>query len=158
MKKLLLLFAAATMVSCGSSKHFASTPATIDITETQFNSADNYVRANEWMVETFNNAESVIQFTDKEEGIVKGKYYITSIVPVASGYYVAGATSKINAIITIRVKDNAAKITVDGTANKYSTHTAYGITTGYSPRQFDAQAELLIEDFKTRMNEAKEIF
>ena len=40
-----------------------------------------YVMANEWMVQAFNNAESVIQFQDKEEGVIIGKYLLKSIGP-----------------------------------------------------------------------------
>lgn len=38
-----------------------------------------YVRANNWMVSAFNNAESVIQFTDKETGTITGKYLLGTI-------------------------------------------------------------------------------
>ncbi|WP_107822016.1 DUF4468 domain-containing protein [Mangrovibacterium marinum] len=35
-----------------------------------------YVKANEWMVRSFNNAKSVIQFQDKEAGKIMGKYLL----------------------------------------------------------------------------------
>jgi hypothetical protein len=33
-----------------------------------------YRRLNSWFVDAFNDAESVIQYRDKDEGIIKGKY------------------------------------------------------------------------------------
>ena len=36
--------------------------------------AELYVIANSWFVDNFNSAESVIQFQDKEEGRLMGKY------------------------------------------------------------------------------------
>ena len=36
-----------------------------------------YIRANEWFVDNFASAESVIQFQDKEDGKLLGKYVIT---------------------------------------------------------------------------------
>ena len=66
------------------------------------NKSDLFVRANNWMVETFNNAESVIQFSDKENGIVTGKYLMQTIIKGT-----AVPVTKVFAIIKIRVKDNA---------------------------------------------------
>ena len=144
----------ALTASCGTSKFYSSTPATVEIVETIFNANDNYIRANEWMVENFNNAESVIQFSDKENGIVKGKYYITKITPVGAGFYVPEMATTINALITVKVKDSAAKITIDGSSNKYSTYMG----NGYTPVQFDNQANALIMSFKNRMNEKMDNF
>ena len=62
-----------------------------------------YIRSNTWMVESFNNAESVIQFKDKEDGIVIGKYLLSS-----KGY----PDKKVYAVIKIQVKEGAARITV----------------------------------------------
>ena len=78
MKKLILLFAILG-TSCGSVKYYNSpiSPRT-EIVELTTDKNTNFVNANEWMVEVFNNAESVIQFSDKEAGIVKGKYIVFS--------------------------------------------------------------------------------
>lgn len=35
-----------------------------------------YIKANGWFVETFNSAESVIEFQDKEAGKIMGKYVL----------------------------------------------------------------------------------
>ena len=46
--------------------------------QTKTNKNSNFIKANEWMVQSFNDAKSVIQFKDKEAGIFKGKYPIKS--------------------------------------------------------------------------------
>ena len=65
-----------------------------------------YIQANEWFVENFNNAESVIQFSDKEAGIIKGKY---SQSDVSDGAY----TYRITSIITFEVKQNRYRATIN---------------------------------------------
>jgi hypothetical protein len=37
---------------------------------------DLFVMANSWMVKTFNSPQDVIQYNDKEAGIIKGKFLI----------------------------------------------------------------------------------
>ncbi len=66
-----------------------------------------YINANTWMVETFSSAKSVVQFTDKEDGIVIGKYLLTT-----NGYAGTNTYADIHAIIKIQVKDDASKITI----------------------------------------------
>jgi hypothetical protein len=67
-----------------------------------------YIRANAWFVDTFNSAESVIQFQDKEAGKIMGKYkmYILVGQPVS---LTVGVTS----IITVDVKDNMARLRIE---------------------------------------------
>jgi hypothetical protein len=81
------------------------------------NKSNLFVRANNWMVETFNDAESVIQFADKENGIVTGKYLMQTIIKSTSI-----PAAKVFAIIKIRVKDNAANIEIlpDSYVNSYN--------------------------------------
>ena len=87
--------------------------------------SDLYVRANNWMVGAFNNAESVIQFTDKESGTITGKYLLGTITQ-ASQY--AGATRAF-AIIQIQVKDGASKITITPDSFKYAKGNPYTLYT-----------------------------
>lgn len=67
-----------------------------------------YIRANAWFVNTFNSAESVIQFQDKDAGKIMGKYkmYIAVGQPVS---LTVGVTST----ITVDVKDNMARININ---------------------------------------------
>lgn len=114
---LLLLLVSTTLVSCGSyqvTTTDVAVPPTEEVFTLEGEKNDLYVRANKWMVENFNNAKSVIQFSDKEAGVVAGKYLIGTVGSMGTGLassYV-GPTKDVFAIITIDVKDNAAKITL----------------------------------------------
>lgn len=68
------------------------------------NKDDLFILANSWAVDVFVSAESVIEFSDKEAGIVKGKYIINFV----EGVYVQAVRST----LTIEVKDDAARITI----------------------------------------------
>jgi hypothetical protein len=68
---------------------------------------DLFVQANLWMVDNFKNAESVIQYTDKEAGVFKGKALI---------YYSSGGTysiaSSIYATLTVETRDNYVSLNI----------------------------------------------
>ena len=156
MKKLLLLPFLTLLVSCGTLQVF-DTPSKIDaVIQVESNKHDTYIRANEWMVEAFNNAKSVIQFSDKEEGIIKGKYIFFDS---NNQYFKDGY-----AIITVRVKDGAAKITIDPSGAVFSDFTisggnhAEGMVSGNRPETFNDKALALIISFETRLKEIKEDF
>ena len=63
-----------------------------------------YTKANMWFVDAFKNAGSVIQFSDKEAGIIKGKY-ISPGIGSDFGYRV-----DVGSTITVEVRDNRYKI------------------------------------------------
>lgn len=62
------------------------------------------------MIETFNSAESVIQLSDKEEGVIIGKYLMYGTI--SPGIYGTTNDTRVYAIIDIRVKDNKARFEV----------------------------------------------
>ena len=109
---------------------------------------DLYIRANTWMVETFNNAESVIQFSDKENGIVTGKYIMANII--------ASNTTRHNvySIIKIQVKDGAARITIIPDSYKNDANIfAGGIS--YPIEKMNADIEELINNFTNSKKETE---
>ena len=63
---------------------------------------DLYIVSNSWCVDTFVSAESVIEFQDKEAGMIKGKY-VTDLID--GMYYVSVKT-----IITVQVKNEKARM------------------------------------------------
>ena len=95
------------LISCGTTATLIPTVQSkiVDIENTS--KLDLFVRANNWMVHTFNDAESVVQFSDKESGVITGKYLMQSIIRGT-----AVQNENVFAIIKIQVKDNAAKITI----------------------------------------------
>ncbi|MGY6648043.1 DUF4468 domain-containing protein [Wenyingzhuangia sp. IMCC45574] len=101
-----------------------------------------YVKANNWMVSVFNNAESVIQFTDKESGTITGKYLLGTIA-AASKY---GSAQYAYAMIKIQVKDGASRITI--TPQSF-TYAKGNIFTLYTKEKADRDIQALIQDFET---------
>ncbi len=150
MKKLLLLLTCIILTSCGGYK---ATTVTIDEMsksfEVQGEKDDLYVKANQWMVENFNSAKSVIQFSDKDAGIVSGKYYMATPMVVGSNYQTT--TNEIFAIIKLQVKDGAAKISVD--PEDYAYSEGMGITNVGEYREEDVRAKMenLIANYEDYM-------
>lgn len=100
-----------------------------------------FLDANDWMVSTFNNAESVIEFSDKEEGVIIGKYLLGG--RLTTGTY--GSDTRIFAKIDIRVKEGKAKIEIKPNDWHYDSS---GFTVfNYSKEQADADMEALASDF-----------
>lgn len=158
MKKVILvlvvILGTATLTSCGVSKTNLDSPQpkTKNVSNT-IDKNSNYIKANEWMVTTFNSAKSVIQFSDKDAGIVKGKY-IMRVGTVSTSPYVA-STSDLYAIITIRTKDNESRIEIVPPTGMYS-QKSMGNEYGFTPEMFNNKADVLISEFETHMlNESK---
>ena len=119
MKKLvIIILTAVTLTNCASATIIE--PETFKqekIIDIPNESKDNlFITANDWMVSTFNNAESVIQFSDKSEGTIIGKYLLSGTV-----YTLYGSTNdtRLFAKITVQVKDNKARILVIPTSKAY---------------------------------------
>ena len=115
-----------------------------------------YVRSNEWMVKVFsahNDAKSVIQFQDKEQGVIIGKYLLH---PRGDDNILATADD-IFAVIKIMVKDNRAKIIIESLgAWKYSYSQGFivgdhspemPIAVNYSPEMAESDINNLIKNF-----------
>lgn len=150
MKKLLSLLFIFIFVGCAPAR-FVTTPNPKYETVLSLTGENDklYVKANEWMVQSFLDAKSVIQFQDKDEGIIIGKYLLHS--------YLLSILLKVEidvyALIKIMVKDNAARITIETqTPWKYSKRKDDWNIYSYSPE--DAQSDIndLIDDFKNFMN------
>jgi len=153
MKKTILTIAiiistASMLTSCATVKHLDAPDTKVKNTATTSDKNSNYIKANEWMVNSFNNAESVIQFTDKEAGVVKGKYVMKAGV-VSTSPYIASRPANF-AIITIRVKDQASRIEIEPGTGFY-TLKSMGIETGFTPQMFNTEAEALIVSFEAHM-------
>jgi hypothetical protein len=153
MRKSILVISVATALvltftSCGSTKSLPSPDPISRTIQLLSNKNSNFIKANEWMVNTFGNAESVIQFTDKEEGIVKGKYIMSQ--GVSGGQYTP-STSSYFATITLRVKDKRARIEIEST-DQFTVYNYMGTNYGFTPEQFTTMANELVVDFESHMN------
>jgi len=105
-----------------------------------------YVKANNWMVDTFNDAKSVVQFTDKESGTISGRYLLGTI-SAASQY---GPARYAYASIKIKVKDNASKIVVTPESFTYMKGNMYSL---YSEQEVKRDVDALLASFESSMKE-----
>ncbi|MGO3689348.1 MAG: DUF4468 domain-containing protein [Psychroflexus halocasei] len=114
MKKILLSFVAILFVSCYAAQF---TPVSIEPVKSNIQIDDKadrlFVKSNSWMAEAFIDAKSVIQFKDKEAGIVVGRYLLNKGNIQTGSYNTKTVISEAAyAIVKIQVKDNQAKISV----------------------------------------------
>jgi len=147
MKKIIVLFSI-FLVSCGPLQlvQINNVQKVFDVINTK---DELYVKANQWMVKRFNNAESVIQFSDKESGTITGKYMLKQTYTIGLNYQTI-PNGGIFAIINVDIKENKARITI--------TPEEYRIRKGGNP-QFIYPEEIarqdiddLLNDFETYMN------
>lgn len=114
MKKGILIICSLVLFSCASLTLTAVPDAefTKEKIVENLNTSKNdlYVKSNKWMVDAFNNSESVIQFSDKEAGIFTGKYLMMGDVSV--GLYATTIDTRVFFTISVEVQNNRAKINI----------------------------------------------
>lgn len=114
MKKAVYLLLIILLPSCAIIKptlfYYKDFPAEKEISVDKSKN-DLFVGAYSWFVEAFNDATNIVQFSDKEAGVIKGKYLMHGTYD--AGYaYIPESDSRIFAVITILVKDNLTKINI----------------------------------------------
>ena len=70
-----------------------------------------FLKANEWLVRTFTSSNDVIEYSDKEEGVLIGKYLFHG--ELVTGLYGSSVDTRVYAKIDIRVKDSKARISIE---------------------------------------------
>jgi len=150
MKKVIFITLVTLLTSCSSlmmpivpTDQLSKTKIIDNLTESK---SDLYVKANKWMIKSFNNAESVIQFSDKESGTISGKYLLFGAI--TAGLYGANIDSRIFATINVECKDNKAKIEVMPLGEIRATEDA--------KQKMITEIASLINDFKTSIQQQKE--
>jgi hypothetical protein len=68
---------------------------------------DLFTKVNMWMVDAFNNADSVIQYSDKESGVLKGKYTFTVTI---ANLGIVGDIYNYQSTLTIEVRDGRCRV------------------------------------------------
>lgn len=116
---------------------------------------DLYVIANKWMVEKFNNAKSVVQFSDKEAGVVTGKYLIGEVF-----FYEQQDNSgkDVFALITIEVKDEAAKISLNPDDLEYLISNNLKEKSGLNKEKLENHLEVLASSFESYLKNNQSSF
>ncbi|NKI28187.1 DUF4468 domain-containing protein [Arenibacter sp. 6A1] len=107
---------------------------------------DLFVKANNWMVEIFTSPKSVIQFSDKEAGVVTGRYLFKDFgSTVVMGEVVD--FGQIYAIIKLNVKDGATKITIDA-ENFTEVHSKTNESYRYTKEKAVQEIHVLMDNYE----------
>lgn len=112
------------------------------------NQNELYLKANGWMISVFKDARSIIQYSDKTEGTIIGKYLLYSNREYKSQFLYSNMMpdSEIYAKIDIRVKDNKARISIQPMDSwKYHKNPNFGIY--YTKEQAISDMEELSKNF-----------
>lgn len=151
---LVLIFSSCTTVS-----KMVTLPKVGDIIAVSGTKDDLYIKANIWMVRTFKDAKSVIQFQDKGAGKIMGKYLMNSINWGGEiGQYSNSVYSKdVFSLITISVKDNATKIDIEP-MGKWEFDSSGATVLSYSPEKAQADIKALIEDYKNYVTTKEDVW
>ena len=107
MKKLnilLVLGLALLLVSCATVKTSDVKGKTVIVEMPGASKDELFVKASTWMVEAFKSSKSVIQYSDKEAGVIKGKYIISFMQGLLD--------AECESVITIECKDEKCRIVI----------------------------------------------
>lgn len=112
----LALFGVLLLTSCATTQRTVTWDGPIIKVYDATGSKDElFIRSNRWMISIFRDARNIIQYSDKDEGILIGKYLLHE------HYNAVGMIETIYAIIEINVKDNKARISVTPDNYSYAT-------------------------------------
>ena len=75
------------------------------------NKDELFIKANDWMITSFKDATSVIQFSDKEAGTLIGKYLMAG--KMHYGGQGISIDTRVYAKIDVRVKDSKTRISIE---------------------------------------------
>lgn len=146
-KLLVLLFVTGMLTSCYTTKMLtlSDTPFVKVYDDVQGTQNELFLKSNEWMIGAFNNAKSVIQHSDKAEGVIIGKYLmLTTSSTVVFGSPTPIPGTDVYAIIDIRVKDNKARIEIKPNDFRYVSD---GMSKEFTKEDAIAIMEKLSESF-----------
>ena len=147
MKKIILLVAVITLSSCALMQNIPSEDLKQSkiIEDLKQSKTELYLKANNWMVGVFNDAENVIQFSDKDSGTLTGKYLVNGGLIYLDGIPM---DSRIFAIIKMKLKDNRANISIEMPTGSRATN----------PQIIDIKRKvsLLIIDFEESLRTNKD--
>ena len=147
MKKLITLISVCVVVfilGCSSTVNIGSSERVVRVENESKNVL--YVKANNWMVDEFRNADSVIQFSDKESGTISGRYLL--------GITDRENLNKVHATIKIKVKDGASKIVI--TPEEFSYNEASFSYTGFNEINARYKITALLASFEVAMKKPED--
>jgi hypothetical protein len=109
-----LIFVGLMLISCATTTGTKITePVTFaEVVEVENTSPDElFTKVNMWFVDAFRKADSVIQFSDKESGVIKGKYVDDINIYQESGMYKGQYhIHRISSTITVEIREGRYRI------------------------------------------------
>jgi hypothetical protein len=116
MRNYILVLVALTVLSGCMTVTLDEQPEVREVIESGHSKAELFQLSNEWLVDTFSSADAVIQFKDKQEGVVMGKGYFQY-------FDIAYGQTRIWFTLKMEVKEQKARISIyDFITEKVATH------------------------------------
>ena len=129
---------------------------------------DIYVKANQWAVSTFRDAESVIEFSDKEAGNIMGKYVDDPITEPCPALLCEKEIRRFRTTISIDVREGRARMSMtDPTVYDFESYNVLTgqVSMGWSPitkaddlRDIRATWEVVYSRFEEYMSTPRDDF
>ena len=141
MKLLFSLLSLLLLLSCAAYKD-VSAPKVSESINVNGTKEQLFLKSNEWAIRAFTNPQSEIQYSDKNDGKIIGKFLMNT---KNDPYFLSDVFS----VITITVSDRTAQIEIDPLPWKYSRISLY--TSIYKPETAQKDMHKLIDSFKTFM-------
>ncbi|MDR1216053.1 MAG: DUF4468 domain-containing protein [Treponema sp.] len=142
--------------ACVSTVEVLTEPPTYDevVDVAGISASDLFTKVNLWSFDTFRDADSVIQFSDKENRIIKGKY----VSDLKLGGYQQYLTTT---TITVEVKDEKYRVSfTNPTYREYVTNgygmRFWGFKGGYQPATTQKIADGIKNEWLTLAKQLKE--
>ncbi len=147
---ILLVFNFAILTSCGSTKYLVSFPEPIvKVYDAKGTQDELFLASNRWIISIFKDARDIIQYSDKTQGSLIGKYLL--YFPQSLSDY----SQEIFAVIEITVKEDKARISINPgnwSYEKYNYGVPYWSGTQdsriYSKERAIADIDALCESFR----------
>lgn len=148
MKNLFLLSIAVTFLlcSCATGKiiNMEDDPYVEYFRELDAHQDHLFISTNKWMIKVFKDARNIIQYSDKEQGIIMGKYLLSEDVFFQGNLIGPAVNIQIHAIIDIRLRDNNARFSITPLGNWIESSYQ-----GYSEDRAIEDMERLADNFYT---------
>jgi hypothetical protein len=145
MKALKIILFITLMTSCAVPKSQFFEIDEVSKTITTNEPKDNvFVKSNLWLVDSFVSAKSVLQYSDKEAGVIAGKFTIMD------DPYRTDNTKGVEAVIKIFVKEGNVKVSIKPLP--YPRYQSYGARNEAVKDIIIANVNLLINNFEQYLN------
>lgn len=155
-KSILLILLPFLFTACGTMQTVSiKEPVVKILTELEEKQDELYVKANDWMISMFVDASSVIQFSDKEEGVLIGKYLLSGQASTTMTLFGNTTTdTRVYAKIDIRVRDGRARISIEPLDSWQ--YDSSGLTIrNYSEENFYQDADNVLVSFENAILASK---